>query len=409
MNKTKKIFSILTVALTFISVNQWSRIPLGNQWTTWIIQMSFICMLVIYRNYLCPLNNYSKILRIYLAWLLFDIVRGICIAENYWEWKQLIGNSICLMLPLFLWLFCIPSITANIYRNWIRYAIPAFLIFFVWLVGITQFYLSPLLLLFCFWPIFKKKYAFLLFLSCLIYMFANEEARAQTIKGGMALLMGIASLIVYKLNPILIRVGHVLGYLCTLVLFLVILSDASGLILGKMTEDEAIENNKKRTSNEKDTRSLIYYDVYMSSINHDYWLCGHTPARGNEVGMSWVLFREMYEEVKFNKNERYRNEMLHLNIYTWLGLIGLIIYSMFYFRASYLAVYKSKNRYISLLGCFIAFRWSFAWIEDTNTFMISDISLWTMLGMCFSPYFRNMSKVEFENWIRGLLIFKNKI
>lgn len=392
--------------LTFVSVNQWSRMPIGNLWTTWIIQICFIAMIIKYRCYLCPLKKYNKLLQLYLIWLVIGIVRGAFIAENYFEWKQLVSNSISLSIPLFMWLFCKPSVTLGIYRTWLYYSMFTFL-FFYWAMGdISQFYLSPLLLLFCFWPLFNKKTAFILFVIGVLYMFGREEARSQTIKGGIALLVGITSLYVYKFNPKWLKIGHIMGYAATVLLFSFILVDTTGLIGGYISEDDAIENNKFRTDMQKDTRSLIFYDVYKSSIDNKYWLCGHTPARGNEVGLSWVLYRNMYETVKFNKNERHRNEMLHLNIYTWLGLIGLILYSCIYFSASYLAVYKSNNRYIALLGCFVAFRWSYGWIEDTNTFHISDVALWTTIGMCYSPYFRAMDKEQFEVWIRRLLNFK---
>lgn len=408
MSKINNIFSVLTLGLTFISVNQWSSLAIGNLWTTWFLQILFIAMLIKYRHYLCPFSGYSKILQLYLVWLVANIIRGVFVAENYLEWKQLIGNSIPLAIPLFMWLFCKPSVTLNIYRVWFHYGMLAFIFFFFWIIGISQFYLSPLLLLFCFWPLYNKKTRWILVVGGLIYMFGIESARSQTIKGGIALLVGISSMIVYKINPKWLKIGHAVGYLCTIFLFIVVLTDATGLILGKISEDNAIENNMYRTDIAKDTRSLIFYDVYRSSVNNKYWLWGHTPARGNEIGMSWVLYRNMYETIKFNKNERYKNEMLHLNIYTWLGLIGLILYSSIYFRASYLAVYRSNNRYISLLGCFVAFRWSFGWVEDTNNFSISDIALWTMIGMCVSPYFRNMDKRQFEDWIRLLLRFRKR-
>ena len=35
-----------------------------------------------------------------------------------------------------------------------------------------------------------------------------------------------------------------------------------------------------------------------------------------------------------------------------------------FWRASYLAITKSKNIFIPIIGIYIAFRWMFAWIED---------------------------------------------
>lgn len=94
---------------------------------------------------------------------------------------------------------------------------------------------------------------------------------------------------------------------------------------------------------------------------------------------------------------------MHLNTFTWCGLIGLILFSLIFFKASYLAVYKSKNIYISLLGCYVAFQWSYGWIENVQQLDILNITLWIMVGMCYSTDFRQMDNKEFKEWIRKLI------
>lgn len=402
----KSFFFFLILLLTFISISRFSVVHYSNLWAEWIVKFTIICFIIKYKSLLFPVNLSYKLLNIYLVWTAFCILRGIFIAENYLEYKQLIDNGMSLFIPLFLWVFCKPTITQYIYRKWYIYALLSFVLVFYWIVGhFLEFYFAPLLLLFCYFTLFRKKYSLLILIAAMFFVFMEiENVRSQAIKGGIAILIGIIAIYAQKISPKLLRLGHAICYFSSVVLFLTVLSDASGLIFGNLSENEAIQNNKDRTNLSKDTRSLIYYDVIQSAIDHDYWLLGHTPARGNEINASGILYLSQYDDsIHFNKNERARNEILHLNIFTWEGIIGLILYSLLYMRASFLAVYKSKNCYLPLLGCYVAFRWSFGWVQDTNTFSIQDVALWSMIAMCYSPYFRNMSNVDFKFWIRSLI------
>lgn len=399
-----KILQILILLLTFVSVNQWSIFPIGNLWLTWTLQISIIFFILLNKHILIP-NRVNVYIKLYYIWITISIIRGLFTAENYIEYKQLITGTISLSSPLLIWLSFYPKILSQIYSYWVKYALFFFFIFFSWAVGWTQFYLSPLLLLFCYFSLLKREKAYIILILGLIYtLIEAEDSRAQFIKGFLSLFMGI---IVYKANLLsnrLIKLGHIICYTSSLFLFIFILSDTFNFIQGNIDENDAINNNKERSYSEKDTRSLIYIDAISSSIDNNYIISGRTPARGNDINVSHILFQGGYDEnVEFNKGERHRNEMLHINTFTWTGLIGLILYSLIYINSTYLAVYKSNNVYIRLLGCYVAFRWSFGWIEETNTFLISDFALWCMIGMCYSPLFRNMSNLEFKNWIRKLI------
>jgi hypothetical protein len=78
-----------------------------------------------------------------------------------------------------------------------------------------------------------------------------------------------------------------------------------------------------------------------------------------------------------------------------------------FFKASYLAIYKSGNVYIKIVGLYISFRWLYTWVEDFTNFDLNYIFLWILISMCYSASFRNMSEQEFKTWVRG--IFKAKL
>ena len=100
--------------------------------------------------------------------------------------------------------------------------------------------------------------------------------------------------------------------------------------------------------------------------------------------------------------ERFSNEVSVLNVFTWTGLIGVLLYFLVFFRASYLAVNKSNNIYMKIVGLYVAFRWAYAWVEDFNRFDLSNLFLWIMIGMCFSNSFRAMNNLEVKFWVRGV-------
>ncbi|WP_295913157.1 hypothetical protein [uncultured Alistipes sp.] len=168
---------------------------------------------------------------------------------------------------------------------------------------------------------------------------------------------------------------------------------------GKYIEKRIIKGEVINEDLSDDTRTFIYEEVITSAIRHRYVLFGRTPARGNDS--AWFGAYNA-EELNTGKYERHSNEVCHPNVFTWLGLIGMLMYSFLYLKSSYLAVYCSNNLFMKLLGVFIAFRWAYGWIEDFNSFQIMSISIWMMIAMGFSASFRQMNNNMFKTWIRSI-------
>lgn len=145
-----------------------------------------------------------------------------------------------------------------------------------------------------------------------------------------------------------------------------------------------------------DTRTFIYQEVITSAVVHEYVLFGRTPAMGNDS--------DFFDNINksYNKPTRFMNEVCQPNIFTWLGLVGVILYSLIYLRASWLAMYRSRSFALKVIGCLIAFHWAMGWMEDTNLFNISNISLWMTIAMGFSEKFRGMSDGEFVLWFKQI-------
>ena len=151
----------------------------------------------------------------------------------------------------------------------------------------------------------------------------------------------------------------------------------------------------------EDTRSGLYEEIIESAIKNEYVLFGRTPARGNDT----FLFQYPVQDMKMNNPERNMNEMCHPNIFTWLGLIGVTLYSIIYLRSSYLAIYYSNSFYLKIIGIFIAFRWAFGWIEDMNSFNAMSFSIWILISVGLSNSFRRMNDYEIRQWVNNIFNF----
>ena len=109
------------------------------------------------------------------------------------------------------------------------------------------------------------------------------------------------------------------------------------------------------------------------------------------------------------RNERNANEVSILNYFTWLGTVGVLLIFILFYQASYLAVNQSNNIFSKIIGLFIAFRWSYGWVEDINNFYIQYLFLWLFIGFCYSESFRQMTNSEMKHWVRGIFEKQRRI
>ena len=254
--KVSVLLSILALLITFTSVNTWSSIPIGNLWTTTALQLYTIYIIYKVRKSLISQENIQyKYINWYLIWTFFCIVRGSIIAENSIEYKQLVIGSIALLTPVFSWIAYKPFYIEKILHFWYHYAMLAFIFFFYWVVGYTQFYLSPLLLLFCFFPLFPQKKKYLIIILGILYCILAGDGRSQYLKGIPALLIGVIILIKgSKISYKIIKLGHIAAYLSTFIIFIFILKGLTSIYTGKNNAED-IKN--EYIENSSDTRSLL--------------------------------------------------------------------------------------------------------------------------------------------------------
>lgn len=412
-NSLTKILPLLIIIVTISSIQQWLSLAISTTLIAWVINFCIIYIVLKFKT------KYSKVLltsyiekydwhliNIYLLWLLFNSIRGIFIADNYWEWKQLITGMQSLSLPLFIYIFSVTDISQRVLIYWFKYALLIFILLVPFLsTDAYHFYLGPLFMVGCFIPMVPKKWKYIIGGLLIIMLLINLGARSQVIKSAVVLL--IASGIYFRkyISIKILKFIHAFCYILPIILLYLGISGTFNIFQdissneGKYVNKKVVNGEVKEEDLSADTRTFIYIEVLESALKHNYVIWGRTPARGNDSA-AFGSFNA--ENLKTGKYERHSNELCHTNVFTWLGLIGVILYSLIYFRSSYLALYNSNNKYIKYLGCFIAFRWAYGWIEDFNRFDIMNISLWMMISMGISIQFRSMSNEQFKSWLNGI-------
>ena len=411
MLSKRKIFAyllpIFILLLTITSVNLWSSFPLPTvlNFTIWVL---LLLIVLLYKKIFFQAKNKSdyKIIHFYFFWMIFGVTRGLFIAENYWEWKQLFAGTMFLTLPIFIYVFSIPWLVSNVIKFWLRYSLIIFLLVYSWNFNPSayQFYFGLILVVGCFLPIIPNNKWRYIIISILLLMFFLDfgVSRSQGIKTILCFLTSLSYLFIEKISKRFLKIF--LWLLIASPPFLIYLG-----VSGKFNvfenlgfESSSIKTNLRADKTEElkaDTRTFIYTEVIGSALKHNYFWLGRSPALGNDS----ALFGESIDKDKgTDKRQRFRNEVNFPNVFTWLGFIGMLLYCAIYVKSAYLSFYKSRNIFLKLVGVFIAFHFFYGWIEDVISFDILNISNFMMIGIGFSEEFRNMTNREFKNWFKNI-------
>lgn len=409
MIKIINIYFVLFVLVTLYSVNNWSLIKVDNTFFWWAFQILFFLFLLSTRKFYFNKSHKKKIwpVRVFLFWMVICIIRACFVADNYWEWKNLVNTSFVLLMGLFVFVFMNPGLNQFLLKKWFNFVLPLFFIF-IFFVGGDAYghYLAPIVLLSLVFPLLTKKWKIIVLFFTLFVIVMSQTARSNVIKFSSALLIGY---FIYHFRLFFtIKVLNFIRLLFFISPITFLILAVSGVFnvfkVSDYTQDSyVVETNingeLKKESLLADTRTPLYLEVFSSAVKNDYVLLGRTPARGND---SLLFGSYLSKNLNTEKSERFSNEVAILNIFTWTGFVGVVLYFLIFFKASYLAIHKSNNFYIKSIGLFVAFRWMYAWVEDFTRFDLTSIVLWMLISMCFSIKYRNMTNDQFKTWVSGI-------
>ena len=344
------------------------------------------------------------LIKLYLFWNISCIVRGAFVAENYWEVKNLVTMGLVLLLPLTIYIATNRVLVQLILNQYMRFILPSFFVFAL-IISSTAYgsYLIPVSFTLLFLPLLPKKWKLVILFFTLIVMTMGITSRSNFIKFLAPLLLSVLYYFRGFIGKITLGVGRLILLSVPALLFgLAITGQFNVFKIDQYVKGDYTTSSSPGGGSEDltaDTRTGLYVEVLASAIKNNYVWWGRTPARGND---SLLFGEEIEAQTNTGKLERYANEVSILNIFTWTGLVGVILYFLVFLKASYLAIYKSRSWFMKIMGLYISFRWAYAWVEDFSRFDLSYILLWVIIGMCFSESFRQMSDAEFKYWIRGV-------
>jgi hypothetical protein len=409
----KNALASLIVLLTIISVNQWSVFPIGNNYTNWIIYFTITIFFLNGIKFYYDKKNSKNLLfvKLYLIWIIICSVRGIFEAEFYWDFKNLIQASLALLISISVFIFTHPDVIRAILSKWIFYALPLFSIIIIFLETQSYgYYLVPISFFALFLPILNNKWKIFILVISLFVIFIDLDARSNVIKFLVPILFSFLFYYKQSLNFKVLKILFLSSFILPFFFLFLGITNVFNVfkmdeyIKGTYTEKKIIAGQVEESNLKADTRTYLYKEVILSAIKNKYVLIGRTPARGNE-SEAYGTFAA--EELKIGRYERYGNEVSILNIFTWTGIIGVFLYFMIFFRAVYLAIYKSNNFFLKVIGLYVTFRWIYSWVEDFNRFDIMNIVLWMVIAICYSEKFRSMKDTDFRTWLNSILKIQN--
>ena len=91
----KNILAYLTVVLAVVSVGRWGIIRFSNITISWMLYIVIIVVMLaaIKTYYLSSVKKELFYVKLYLGWVIICLVRGLFVAELYWDLGN--GNLLC--------------------------------------------------------------------------------------------------------------------------------------------------------------------------------------------------------------------------------------------------------------------------------------------------------------------------
>ncbi len=404
----RAIISISVFIITISSISRWSYLPFNNTTMWWIIYAILIFLLIKSKLYVFDKLNEKNLLlfKLFFLWNLVCIVRGFFVAQDYWEWKYLVNTIMIMMIPLVIYTATNTFMMQKIIGLWLRYTLPAFIILmpFIYVDAMGR-YLIPISFILLFFPILPYKWKMISLAAAAFVFFVDISARSNVLKFATPICFSFLYYFNRNISDKIISIGRYVFIISPIMLFFLGVTNTFNVF--KMSDyikgDYEIRTHEGNSDGvgdlRTDTRTFLYEESIISAFKHNYVWLGRTPAKGYE---SPHFGPQIDKENKTKKKERHRSEVSVLNVFTWTGVLGVVLYLLVFIKATHLAVNKSNNLMMKIIGLYVAFRWFYAWVEDFSDFDLSTFFLWVCIGMCFSESFRSHTDKEMKYWLHGI-------
>ena len=409
MNKYLKSIPFLLPIVAFIGERQTCTIQYISLTASLAITLYFYYLIYKNRKEANIIPDYKKIMNLYLLYVIFTFIRGFWVIE-FWtdDTRSLVNGTLLMLMPIIIWYFSNPDKFSQLLSFWSKkWIVPSIIIMLLFFVkeGYAHL-LAPAYFLILFYKELPKTYRRCVWIILAMVIYGGLSARSNVLRFAIVVLLSYL-FIVKQIFRNLKRISW--SFFAILPIVLLLLGT-----LGIYNPFEALSNNANLNINfaeaqdktgtviqkaNEDTRTFIYEGVLATSLKNDSWLIGRTFVRGYEVDQLFGV--EAYQIIfeRTGRMERISCEVGILNPFTWMGLIGLLLYSLMILAPSWYGVFRGRNKYVQCVGIILAFRFMFSFIEEMQTFGWNTITLWLMVAMCISPKFLKMSNNEMKIWI----------
>jgi len=411
MNYSKLIiFTIISLIITdsLSYIGSVGALNLGNS-TLISLLLSYISIAILifiaynenFGNYGIP-KSIQNLFKLWLFWNIFNLIRGAFLASDYWEWKDLLFSGISFsLIPLAFFLGKNILIAQTIFRYTIKYL---FLFGFVFipltLVTNEELYsrlMIPISLFILFIPFLKLKWKVLVLIVATISIFMVIGFRSNIIKITFSAILLISYYLRNYISRNWLRFAHLSMFAVPILLFSLAISGQYN-IFEELAKEEGYETLNREGEQENlmsDTRTFLYVEV-LSSINYtEDWIIGKSAIGSYQS--DWFT-----DDGGAMNGKRTGCEVGMLNILLRYGIIGVFLYFLILFTVSRYAIINSSNYLAKMIGLFIAFRWTYSFVEEFTIFDLNFYFFWLSIGIVSSARFRNMSDNEIRNYFETI-------
>ena len=356
---------------------------------------------VVIKSELDTVGYYLTLL--FIIWLVWGFLRASFYAEGYWTWKVVIGSLLITLFYIVILVGTNIQIVGRYYGLYWKFFIPLVLISYLYDGTPLMLNYVPFSTLMLFFILIPKQKRWLL-IGIVIFFYITNYQRNDLIKILIASAIGISISIFYPYIPKWsIKFVHLVFLILPFILLFLAVSDIFNVfkmdeyITGDYTQEITTAEGVEEDNLKADTRTFIYRNVFATMETYDAWVMGRSPAFGDEgVDDFWGTSEDT------GLKGRFGNEVGIMDILLWYGLVGVVIYFLIYVRASYVAIYKSRNRFAKAVGLYVAFLWMWAFVWEkplVETFFMINILL---IGLCFSNNFRESTDDDIAKWVNSI-------
>ena len=361
-----------------------------------IAEIYFLFLTFIFvKNHFSDLKNKNKFLLCFyiycILYFLYGIYKIMFTSDTLYT-RAAIASCIGFMQIGMIFFFKYESIAlkfSSLWLNKILFVVIFFMLpfvnFFNW-----EIVFVPVCLYLLFWDCLSKKYKYLL-VAMVLWCFLFNGQRAQIIRILFFLMIVFsAKTILFKKR--ILRTVNFAFYVFPIVMFILaalgsfnIFSDSSKLL----GSDVEVAGEKLS----EDTRTDLFVEAIDGAVYEKYVWYGKSPASG--------YYSVHFEKVKGQIGFTRLAEVFVINIFTWCGIPGLIMFMLLYMYTSFRCIGKANNKYMQMVGLAISVCWLMDWFANSNYAMgVYHTIIYFMMGISLNDNLLKMNDKEFKNYFK---------